>query len=71
MLDRSGGLVFHPMGVYAAEAVRRLRIGIRARYSRVEGVSSVLHSLPGAVLADEILTPGSEPESGRYCLVQS
>jgi formate dehydrogenase len=58
--DRRGGLLFHPLGVLAAEVARRLRIGTEPIRSRIGNFSDVLDSLPGGILADEILTPGPE-----------
>ena len=65
--DRQGGLLFHPIGVLVAEVARRLHIGTDTVYSRVGHFPSVLDSLPGGILADEILTPG--PEQIRALIV--
>ena len=58
--DRQGGLLFHPFAVLAGEAARRLRISTDPISSRIGQFPSVLDSLPGGILADEILTPGLE-----------
>ena len=64
--DRRGGLVINPMSAH----VRRIFdwSGVHNEHrSRVGGFGSVLGTLPGGVLADEILEPG--PERIRALLV--
>ena len=65
--DRQGGVLFHPLAVWAAEAARRCGLGTTPVRSRVGQLPSVLNTLPGGILADEILTPG--PEQIRALLV--
>lgn len=57
--DRRGGLLFHPLAVGLGELGRRVGLSHRVQ-SRVGSFPSVLKSLPGGILADEILTPGAE-----------
>lgn len=57
-LDREGGLVFAGMGPTMARLARALGVGKLRRPSRVGGFAPVMDTLPGGVLADEILTPG-------------
>jgi len=59
-LDRAGGLLFHPLAVSLAAVTQRLGLDASPTRSRVGAWPSVLHSLPAGILADEILTPGSE-----------
>lgn len=59
-LDRRGGSVFHPLAVNGARALRAAGFGARKRTSRVGAFESVLDTLPGGILADEILTPGQD-----------
>src|SRR5262249_55456572 len=65
--DRQGGVLFHPLAVWAAEVARRYGLGTTPVRSRVGQLPSVLNTLPGGILADEILTPG--PEQIRALLV--
>src|SRR5262249_22930825 len=65
--DRQGGVLFHPLAVWVAEVVRRCGLGSEPGRSRVGQLPSVLSSLPGGILADEILTPG--PEQIRALIV--
>jgi formate dehydrogenase len=65
--DRPGGMLFHPLAVLAAQFTRRLQIGTGSTRSRVGNFPSVLDTLPGGILADEILTPG--PEQIRALIV--
>ncbi len=65
--DRQGGVLFHPLAVWVAEVARRCGLGTTPVRSRVGQLPSVLNSLPGGILADEILTPG--PEQIRALLV--
>jgi anaerobic selenocysteine-containing dehydrogenase len=58
--DREGGVLFHPLAVWAAEVARRYGLGTTPVRSRVGQLPSVLSTLPGGILADEILTPGAE-----------
>jgi formate dehydrogenase len=57
--DRGGGVLIHPLAVALAEIGRRVGVGTFTRHSRVDDFSSILFSLPGGILADEILTSGS------------
>lgn len=59
-LDRAGGLLFHPLAVRMARLGRRTSLGTRSFRSRIGGFRSITETLPGAILADEILTPGDE-----------
>jgi len=65
--DCQGGVLFHPLAVWAAEVARRGGLGTTPVRSRVGQLPSVLSSLPGGILADEILTPG--PEQIRALIV--
>jgi anaerobic selenocysteine-containing dehydrogenase len=58
--DRQGGVLFHPLAIWAAEVARHCGLGTTPVRSRVGQFSSVLSTLPGGILADEIFTPGSE-----------
>lgn len=57
-LDRRGGLVFAPLAAPFARLARSLGVGKAQRPSRIGGFSPTIDTLPAAVLADEILTPG-------------
>lgn len=59
-LDAEGGLLFHPLAWRMARLARRAGIGVSAERSRVGDFPSILDSLPGGILADEILTDGPE-----------
>jgi len=58
--DRRGGHLFHPLAVRAAKLGALPGVGMRRHRSRIGGFESVLETLPGGVLADEILIPGDE-----------
>jgi formate dehydrogenase len=58
--DKRGGVLVHPLAPPMADVARRLQIGTRTVYSRVGGYPSNLDTLPGGILADEILTEGAE-----------
>ncbi|MCR9159175.1 MAG: molybdopterin-dependent oxidoreductase [Nannocystaceae bacterium] len=65
-LDREGGSVF--AGSHAPVRWIARRVGLLAEaHARVGGFRSTVRSLPGGILADEILTPG--PERIRALLV--
>lgn len=58
-LDREGGSVF--AGTHAPVRWIARRVGLLAEaHARVGGFRSTVRSLPGGILADEILTPGAE-----------
>ena len=65
--DRQGGVLFHPLAVWAADLARRCGLGTTPIRSRVGQLPGVLNTLPGGILADEMLTPG--PEQIRALLV--
>jgi len=65
--DRQGGWLFHPVAVWVAALLQRLGLEAGSVPSRVGHVPSVLGTLPGGLLAEEILTPG--PEHIRALLV--
>ena len=65
--DRQGGALFHPLAIWAAEIARRCGLGTTPTRSRVGQFPSVLNSLPGGILAEEICTPG--PEQIRALIV--
>jgi formate dehydrogenase len=65
--DRQGGVLFHPLAVWAAEVAYRCGLGTTPVRSRVGRLPGVLSCLPGGILADEILTPG--PEQIRALIV--
>lgn len=58
--DKRGGSLVHPLARPFAQMARRFGIGTRRVYSRVGNYPSTLDTLPGGILADEILTPGAE-----------
>lgn len=58
--DRRGGSLVHPLGPRFADLARTMRIGTETVYSRIGKYPSNLDTLPGGILADEILTPGDE-----------
>ncbi|HEY8427529.1 MAG TPA: molybdopterin-dependent oxidoreductase [Sandaracinaceae bacterium] len=58
--DRRGGSLFSPLGVIAAELTRMAGIFTSTAISRIGGFPTVFDSLPGGILADEILTEGAE-----------
>jgi formate dehydrogenase len=58
--DRQGGVLFHPLAVWATEVTRRYGLGTTPVRSRVGQLPSILNTLPGGILADEIVTPGLE-----------
>lgn len=66
-LDRRGGLVFHPLAVGLAKLAERVGVGRSKARSRVGQFPAVLDTLPGGILADEIVTPG--PEQIRALIV--
>jgi formate dehydrogenase len=65
--DRQGGVLFHPLAVWIADIARRCGLDTTPVRSRVGQLPSLLCTLPGGILADEILTPG--PEQIRALLV--
>lgn len=58
--DRRGGVLVHPLSLPFADGARRLALGTRTVYSRIGNYPSVLDTMPGGILADEILEPGAE-----------
>lgn len=58
--DRYGGSLFHPLAVAAARWVHNDGVFAGAARSRVGGFPAILGSLPGGILADEILRDGRE-----------
>ncbi len=64
--DRAGGSLFHPAGVAMAKAYRAAGLD-RELWSRIGRFPSVMGTLPGGILADEILTAG--PEQIRAMIV--
>ncbi len=67
-LDREGGSLFHPLAPLLGRAARLARVDARGHRSRVGGFPTVLDTLPGAVLAQELTTPGPEQVRGLVCL---
>ena len=59
-LDQRGGNLFHPYSVRMADIARSAGMGVNTVYSRIGSYPSTLDTLPGGILADEILTPGDE-----------
>ncbi|WP_089718578.1 molybdopterin-dependent oxidoreductase [Candidatus Entotheonella palauensis] len=58
--DQRGGLLFHPLAVGLGEIGRHLGLAGDGQQSRVATFPRLIKSLPGGILADEILTPGEE-----------
>lgn len=58
-LDRAGGMVFNPTSRVFERGFRIAGLD-RGAASRVGGFSTLLGSLPGGILADELLTEGDE-----------
>ena len=58
--DKKGGLLFHPLGPILHKVSQRFGVGVSQATSRVGNFPNFLDTLPGGILADEILTPGSE-----------
>lgn len=58
--DRRGGLLFHPLAVMLGAIGGRFGLGYGESQSRIGSFPSLLRSLPAGILADEILTPGTE-----------
>jgi formate dehydrogenase len=56
--DQRGGVLFHPLAVGLGEVGRHIGLGTNGGRSRIAAFPSILKSLPGGILADEILTPG-------------
>lgn len=56
--DRAGGSLFSPIGVRVARLARMAGMFTSTATSRVGGFPTVFDSLPGGILADEILTDG-------------
>ncbi len=65
-LDAKGGSLFHPASLLLGRAYRAAGLD-RERMSRIGRFPSVLGTLPGGILADEILTAG--PEQIRAMIV--
>jgi formate dehydrogenase len=57
-LDAAGGLLFHPWAPIAADLARRGGVDARGHRSRIGNFTTTMDTLPGAILADEILTEG-------------
>jgi formate dehydrogenase len=57
--DRHGGLLFHPLAKWMARLLRQSGFD-RPRRSRVGEFDSVLGTLPGAIMAEEMKRPGKE-----------
>lgn len=58
--DRRGGSLFSPLGVHAARITKAVGLFTSRATSRVGGFPTVFDSLPGGILADEIVTEGAE-----------
>ncbi len=67
--DQRGGVLFHPLAVLMAALGQRFGLGKAEPRSRVGQYPSVLMSLPGGIMADEMLTPG--PDQIRALIVVS
>ncbi|MBK7974042.1 MAG: molybdopterin-dependent oxidoreductase [Deltaproteobacteria bacterium] len=65
-LDATGGSLFHPAALMMAKAYRSAGLD-RELWSRIGRFPSVMGTLPGGILADEILTVG--PEQIRALIV--
>lgn len=57
--DSPGGSLVHPNAALLARIFRMVGIDTRTK-SRIGGFTSTLDTMPGAILADEILEPGPE-----------
>ena len=58
--DREGGSMFSPVAVHGARLARAAGLFTSDRKSRIGGFPTVFESLPGGIMADEILTEGAE-----------
>lgn len=58
--DAEGGSLFSPVGVYGARLARAAGLFTSRARSRIGDFPTVFDTLPGGILADEILTPGPE-----------
>ncbi|RMF18420.1 MAG: hypothetical protein D6761_02750 [Candidatus Dadabacteria bacterium] len=67
-LDAAGGNLFHPLAVQMAKRLPGGGYGDRHQRSRIGGYPGVMGTLPGGILADEILTPGSERIRTLICV---
>lgn len=65
--DARGGSLFSPLATAGARLARRAGFFVREDRSRIGGFPTVFDSLPGGILADEILTDG--PERVRAMIV--
>lgn len=59
-VDRPGGWLYHPLGLRMGRWGPILGIGVQTQKSRIGGYVPVMDSLPGGILADEILTSGDD-----------
>ncbi len=66
--DRRGGSIFNPFGSWLGRGLRRFGIDRGGHVSRIGGHRSTFNALPGAILADEILTPGEGQIRGLICI---
>lgn len=67
-LDRDGGSLFHPLAVMAAKRAPHGGYGSLDKRSRIGGFPAVLDSLPGGILAEEIMRPGPERIRAMICI---
>lgn len=67
-LDTRGGNTFHPMAARFADFAARIGLGKRRARSRIGGFAQRLNTLPGAILADEILTEGPDKIRALICI---
>lgn len=58
--DRRGGSLFSPLGIHGARLARAAGFFTRTDRSRIGDFPTVFDSLPGGIMADEILTDGAE-----------
>ncbi|HBQ10123.1 MAG TPA: hypothetical protein DEF51_02665 [Myxococcales bacterium] len=58
--DARGGSLFSPLGVHGARLARQVGLFTSQARSRIGDFPTVFDSLPGGVMADEILTEGPE-----------
>ncbi len=67
-LDREGGSLFHPFARAAGQLARLAGVDARGQRSRVGGFGTVMDTLPGAILAEEMSREGEERIRVLICI---